>query len=135
MSNITTAISRDHKPRYKCLHSKESRLTDQTCQSSRKMYRRPFSSGSSSNTGSSTDTTTSGGSLKKTMFQTYEGQKCSEWSALPDCMLNPVITIDMAIVMENRASEHMHYILIGPSVLTVGFSETTLGCFQPPGCR
>ena len=99
------------------------------------MYRRPFSSGSSSYTGSSTDTTTSGGSLKKTMFQTYEGQKCSEWSALPDCMLNPVITIDMAIVMENRASEHMHYILIGPSVLTVGFSETTLGCFQPPGCR
>ena len=80
MSNITTAISRDHKPRYKCLHSKKSRLTDQTCQSSRKMYRRPFSSGSSSNTGSSTDTTTSGGSLKKTMFQTYEGQKFVTYS-------------------------------------------------------
>ena len=39
------------------------------------MYRRPFSGSSSSYTGSSTDTTTPGGSLKKTVFKTSEGRQ------------------------------------------------------------
>ena len=63
------------------------------------MHRRPFSSGSSSYTGSSTDTTTSGGSLKKTMFQTYEGQKFITYSLEVENMAGWVLRNQLSDVM------------------------------------
>ena len=50
-------------------------MTEKTCKCRRKMYGRPFSCSSSSYTGSSTGTMAPNGSLKKTVFKTYEGQQ------------------------------------------------------------
>ena len=44
------------------------------------MYRRPFSGSSSLYTGCSTNTTTPDGSLKKTVFKTYEGQQFNTYN-------------------------------------------------------